>query len=181
AADPAHQRVGTPGFGWLVFQHPFIRPGPAGLHRGLGRLINPGGHERVVSLQAGMRSAWSGRPDSNRRPRVPKTRALTRLRHAPTLRPEAMRAGVPAQETLIPAQRRPADQPAPPKIGACTLSPTRISSFAVMPPCSSSVARTGPWLSITARLSGTVFSAMWRIVPSWLMKTMSSGTSVFFI
>src|SRR6185437_10653793 len=26
---------------------------------------------------------WSGRPDSNRRPRVPKTRALTRLRHAP--------------------------------------------------------------------------------------------------
>src|SRR5580704_3182442 len=27
--------------------------------------------------------AWSGRPDSNRRPRVPKTRALTKLRHAP--------------------------------------------------------------------------------------------------
>ncbi len=30
-------------------------------------------------------------------------------------------------------------------------------------------------------LRGTVFSAIERIVPSWLMNTMSSGTSVFFI
>ena len=29
-------------------------------------------------------ASWSGRPDSNRRPRAPKARALTRLRYAPT-------------------------------------------------------------------------------------------------
>ena len=50
-----------------------------------------------------------------------------------------------------------------------------------MPPASSSVASTGPWLLISARLSGTVFSAIARIVPSGLMNTMSSGTRVFSI
>ena len=50
-----------------------------------------------------------------------------------------------------------------------------------MPPCSSTVASTGPLLEICARLSGTVFSAMVRIVPSGLTNTMSSGTGQFSI
>src|SRR5208337_4820911 len=49
-----------------------------------------------------------------------------------------------------------------PKIRCSTVSPTRISSLAVVPAGSSSVARTGPRLSITARLRGVVSSAIER-------------------
>src|ERR1700729_332729 len=50
-----------------------------------------------------------------------------------------------------------------PKILWRTLSPTRMFRRAAVPAATSRVARTGPWLLMMARLSGTVFSAIARI------------------
>src|SRR5271165_741777 len=79
AADPAHQRIGPLRQGWLELQQPFVRRGPAGLHGVLRRLEYAGTHDTS-------HCNWSGRRDSNPRPPVPKTGALTRLRHAPIAR-----------------------------------------------------------------------------------------------
>ena len=127
----------------------------------------------------GARISWSGRRDLNPRPPVPKTGALTRLRHAPLslTRAEPM-GGRTDSHAAIGNQAVTGAVAEDPLL---TLSPTRMFSRAVVPAASSSVARTGPRLSITARLSGTVFSAIERIVPSALMNTMSSDAIVLRI
>src|SRR5271165_4347937 len=170
AADPPHQRVGNPRSTGLELQHPMVRPGTAGLHCVFRRLIYPGPHRRpnspTVVGAAGFEPAASCTQNTRADQAAP--------------RPEMTGRNLWARRPPCKARPR-GDQGALPKMRCATLSPTRMFSRAVVPAASSSVARTGPRLSITARLCGTVFSAIARMVASWLMNTMSSGTSVFFI
>src|SRR4051794_39673079 len=86
-ADPAHQRLRPARRLDLVFQQPVVRLAATGLHRRLARLVDPDFHARVpfrplvvVPCRYAVRvipgRTWSGRPDSNRGPPVPKTGAL---------------------------------------------------------------------------------------------------------
>ena len=56
-----------------------------------------------------------------------------------------------------------------------TLSPGAIPSLRAVPPITSSTARTGPPEGTRRSESGSVFSAMRRMLPSARMKIMSSG------
>ena len=61
-------------------------------------------------------------------------------------------------------------------IAPATLSPGAIPSLRTVPPITSSTARTGPPEGTRRSESGSVFSAMRRMLPSARMKIMSSGT-----
>ena len=60
-------------------------------------------------------------------------------------------------------------------IAPATLSPGAIPSLRAVPPITSSTARTGPPDGTRRSESGSVFSAMRRMLPSALIKIMSSG------
>src|SRR3954447_711988 len=71
---PAHQRLDLARLDAGELEQPLLRPGLAGLHRGLGGLVDAGGGHRSVSLSGARR--WSGRQDLNLRPSAPKADAL---------------------------------------------------------------------------------------------------------
>src|SRR4051794_37499577 len=78
---PAHQRFNDARLLGLVVEHPFAGPSVAGLHRGLGGLVDTCGH-RTARLVSGSPSrspaseGWSEQQDLNLRPPAPKAGAL---------------------------------------------------------------------------------------------------------
>ena len=127
---------------------------------------------------------WSGQQDSNLRPAVPKTAALPGCAI-----PRGTGGG--CWIHVSPAASK-ATQPPPLStskstalgrhfwhyflnMAPATLSPGAIPSLRAVPPITSSTARTGPPEGTRRSESGSVFSAMRRMLPSARMKIMSSG------
>src|SRR3954451_7571501 len=77
---PAHQRLDLARLDPVEFEQPLLRPGLAGLHRGLGGLVDAGGGHRSVSLQ---RAAMVGAAGFEPATLCSQSRCATRLLSPP--------------------------------------------------------------------------------------------------
>src|SRR5215207_6057194 len=184
---PAHQGLDLARLDAVELEQPLLRPGLAGLHRGLGGLVDAGGGHRSACLFSARR--WSGRPDSNQRPSAPKADALPDCATPRTSRPRPRwlaRGTGGGQGTGFSARATVGRCSLPVSPGACaahrlansgcsTRSPALIPSRAAVPPASSSTARTGSPDGMVRVDSGSAFSATRATDPSGRMNSMSRG------